>query len=1050
VRAGQDSAARSAPSCRPRPAGPSPRPPACVPLGATNLAPPPPPPPPAPSCATLFWPAACCGARRRRRVLRAKGRRAARPPGGRGGGRAPACLELPAPLGAGVCSLGPVAAPDTCSTHAPPLSYPPRYYKSERDVGLNPRGAVDVQVGGGARERAAALFHSLRPSRPGKASSTQPARRRRRRSTPSPRQNCFVELEVEGVAQPPRSGGAGGFQLWGRGRRGVWRFRIVEPGGHLLLWLSTDSRASAEQWVAALDAAGLFVLPPGETAPLPSPPPSLSPSPSREARGSGGAAGAAAGGAAAGARRRAGTPGRQQQHDWEACSTDSELPEPPSRRHGASGSGGGGSGPGYAHSGGGAPVRGRVPWGRPPPSPSGLGESPGALFDAAAPAAAAARVSNTGHPAAAAAAAAAGLPPSGAAAAAAARRSAGGVGAGPPGAAGADAKPPRPPMSGSTPVHTATRYSFLSSDGVWAARHDGLLNLAMIILVVSNLRWGGGGGGVESGGGRAGWWARGAGPAFDAPPPCACRSLAPRCPPAHPTLPPFGAPNPRLILENLLKYGIRYNLVSYVAGSLRPRADGRAPRERLAVLAGFPGLLGFALVALVIELLGLALLRSEDKVRGPREGRGGRRHLARVALAPSHPPTRLPAQRRSLLTPHPASETPPPPQPHPSSRRACKRRRARRRRAPPPRSPRARACTSACCCCSTPPTPRRRCSCPATSCTPRRCARAAGPAVPCLRASAMRPPPSQPRAVTRGVPLLACRRWRSPAPPAPRPAPPSPSRPPAPPPTHAPPLPPRPPGRPAAGLCPDPLHHLPVDEARVLRPLPRGPASRAPPGGRLEGAAGRGAAERPCRLRGRSARARRPDCAAAEALSSPSAAAARPPARPPARPRRTSCAPASAARPTPTPSGRCCSSPRTSQWATWRGSWRRRRWCTRWGGGGGGRGGGRFCGVCGAGRGGAGLGRGSTAGGRTEGLGVWVGGDHSSSPLRRAPHPAPAPAGQLPAHAAHPQALAAAPRRGALHLPGPLPVHHPAVRDAHGGGGCRFLRGGGRAGVSIG
>lgn len=48
--------------------------------------------------------------------------------------------------------------------------------------------------------------------------------------------------------------------------------------------------------------------------------------------------------------------------------------------------------------------------------------------------------------------------------------------------------PSRPPMVGSTPVHTVARYSYLSSDGVWTAKHDGLLNLGIIILVATNFR----------------------------------------------------------------------------------------------------------------------------------------------------------------------------------------------------------------------------------------------------------------------------------------------------------------------------------------------------------------------------------------------------------------------------------------------------------------------------------------------------------------------------------------------------------------------------------
>jgi hypothetical protein len=48
--------------------------------------------------------------------------------------------------------------------------------------------------------------------------------------------------------------------------------------------------------------------------------------------------------------------------------------------------------------------------------------------------------------------------------------------------------PQRPPMSGSTPVHTSSRFSYLSSDGVWAAKHEGLFNLGMVILLAANCR----------------------------------------------------------------------------------------------------------------------------------------------------------------------------------------------------------------------------------------------------------------------------------------------------------------------------------------------------------------------------------------------------------------------------------------------------------------------------------------------------------------------------------------------------------------------------------
>jgi len=74
-------------------------------------------------------------------------------------------------------------------------------------------------------------------------------------------------------------------------------------------------------------------------------------------------------------------------------------------------------------------------------------------------------------------------------------------------------------------------------------------------------------------------------------------------------------PNPtRLILENLLKYGIRLNLISYILNGLRRRGDDGRANERLFVLLCFPSLVAFSLGALGIERLGLALLRWEDKV----------------------------------------------------------------------------------------------------------------------------------------------------------------------------------------------------------------------------------------------------------------------------------------------------------------------------------------------------------------------------------------------------------------------------------------------------
>lgn len=104
-------------------------------------------------------------------------------------------------------------------------------------------------------------------------------------------------------------------------------------------------------------------------------------------------------------------------------------------------------------------------------------------------------------------------------------------------------------MSGSTPVHTSVRYSYLSSDSIWLAKHDGLLNLAVIILIAANFR---------------------------------------------------------LLLENLLKYGWRLNFISYIARSL-------AGRGNLPLVLAFPALVALSLLALASEKLGRLALRAEEQ-----------------------------------------------------------------------------------------------------------------------------------------------------------------------------------------------------------------------------------------------------------------------------------------------------------------------------------------------------------------------------------------------------------------------------------------------------
>jgi hypothetical protein len=251
-------------------------------------------------------------------------------------------------------------------------------------------------------------------------------------------------------------------------------FSIIDPCGHVLLRLKCDSRSSAEKWLSALEDAGLRVTP-AASAPTQEaeshavaaadhakPPHHLS------------AAAVAAvasqstfAGDASTTNRIESEPGtpktqqQQQQERWEAYSTDSELPEMPVgvRR--------GGRPPVY---------RRHLELGQAVAMPAYAGEVARGAAPAHSNSSSSRNVlgyTNAG----------------GGQRAQAARQQSkreikGTEGVRPGGAAGAQ----RSPMVGSTPVHVSSRYSYLSSDGIWAAKHDGLLNLAIVILIVTNFR----------------------------------------------------------------------------------------------------------------------------------------------------------------------------------------------------------------------------------------------------------------------------------------------------------------------------------------------------------------------------------------------------------------------------------------------------------------------------------------------------------------------------------------------------------------------------------
>ena len=107
------------------------------------------------------------------------------------------------------------------------------------------------------------------------------------------------------------------------------------------------------------------------------------------------------------------------------------------------------------------------------------------------------------------------------------------------------------PMPASAPVHTSSHYSLLSSERINFSNQSGLLTLALIILAATNFR---------------------------------------------------------LILENSLKYGFRFNPITFVRYALTPRGN-------LKLLLCWPALAVFIVLAYWIERLGVELLSWDKQVR---------------------------------------------------------------------------------------------------------------------------------------------------------------------------------------------------------------------------------------------------------------------------------------------------------------------------------------------------------------------------------------------------------------------------------------------------
>ncbi|KAL6767189.1 DGAT1 [Auxenochlorella protothecoides x Auxenochlorella symbiontica] len=106
----------------------------------------------------------------------------------------------------------------------------------------------------------------------------------------------------------------------------------------------------------------------------------------------------------------------------------------------------------------------------------------------------------------------------------------------------------REAMKPSAPLHTATKYSIMSSERVLSSNQNGMVNLTLLVLAAANFR---------------------------------------------------------LILENLLKYGLRFNPVTFARRAL-------TPQNNPLLFLCWPTLLALCLAALGIERLALAALRREQ------------------------------------------------------------------------------------------------------------------------------------------------------------------------------------------------------------------------------------------------------------------------------------------------------------------------------------------------------------------------------------------------------------------------------------------------------